>query len=366
MNTREFLYYQVGDFKTTNKLSAIEKAGGDIGRVHFYLADNEYARYDWTKEPTDDIDFLIDQRVQLIREQNRYVCLWYSGGYDSQAILNSFIRTKTRLDEVVIYGRDWMDHATRIEDQLALEQIQQVKKLYQPWLNIRHIKYSTQTPVKFYKEHGTDWIYNDKGNFSQFTKQARANTARYQSDFTNLNHVFGRIDINGVDKPRVNLVDNRWYVQIPDVSLFHYFDADYEMFFLNPDAAEIYIKQAWMAIRWFESLPNCSHELVHQVQSSANSEIFAQWNRAIGRPEVYNEIARIGLVKLIVSYGTESIESSKFKNYASTAEKEAYDTWRKGIEYLQNTHKDLWTPQKGFPVIMSKAIYIKDFEQKIQ
>jgi UDP-N-acetylglucosamine transferase subunit ALG13 len=105
---------------------------------------------------------------------------------------------------------------------------------------------------------------------------------------------------------------------------------------------------------------------VHQVQSSANSEIFAQWNRAIGRPEVYNEIARIGLVKLIVSYGTESIESSKFKNYASTAEKEAYDTWRKGIEYLQNTHKDLWTPQKGFPVIMSKAIYIKDFEQKIQ
>jgi len=363
MNTKDYLHYRVGDFKTTNKLSAIEKAGGNASQVHFYLADDVYAQYDWTKEPAEDIDTLIDQRVRELRDQNRYVCLWYSGGYDSQAILNSFLRTNTRLDEVVIYGRDWMDHKVSIEDQLALEQIQLVKKFYQPWLNIRHIKYSTDAPFKFYKEHGIDWIYHDQGIYPQFTKQSRANTAKYQLEFANLNHVFGRLDINGVDKPRVNLVDNRWYVQVSDVSLFHCFDSDYEMFFLSPEAVEIYIKQVWMVIRWFESLPDCSHELVHKVQSSFNSETYAQWNRAVGRPEVHNEIARVGWGKEVISYNTNSIESNKLKQYASTAEKEVYDTWKKGIEHIQNTYKDIWTPQNGLPVLLSKPIYIKDFEK---
>lgn len=35
MNSDQYLYYQVGDYKTTNKLLAVEAAGGDMSRVHF-------------------------------------------------------------------------------------------------------------------------------------------------------------------------------------------------------------------------------------------------------------------------------------------------------------------------------------------
>ena len=61
MNSDQYLYYQVGDYKTTNKLLAVEAAGGDMSRVHFYFADDEHRRHDWTSEPEESVHELIDQ-----------------------------------------------------------------------------------------------------------------------------------------------------------------------------------------------------------------------------------------------------------------------------------------------------------------
>lgn len=364
MHTREWLYYQVGNFRTPNKLSAVEKANGDISKVKFCVFEKDLRPHDWTKEPLESINDLIDRRVRELRDQYSYVCLWYSGGYDSEAIMQSFLRTGTRIDEILIYGRPWIDDPNDIEDKLALEYAVKIKEHLQPWINIRYLQYDPSTSYQFYKEHGTDWIYYDHGNFSGFTKQARANTARYQKEFRDAVNMPGRIDINGVDKPKLDLRDGKWWVSLADKSLHYYMDTQYDLFFMTPEATEIYIKQVWMAIDWFERQPECCHEWVHQIQSNHGNLKYREWNLGFGRPMVHNHIADIGYYKKYFNFGVDSIESRTLRSYSKNAEAEVYNIWQKGVEYLSTKHSGIWTKESGFPVVMSEPIYIKDYEAK--
>jgi hypothetical protein len=121
MNSDQYLYYQVGDYKTTNKLLAVEAAGGDISRVHFYFADDEHCRHDWTCEPEESIHALVDQRVRALRDQHQYLALWYSAGYDSHTILDSILRTNTRLDEILVFSRPYIKTQDNFEHTIALK-----------------------------------------------------------------------------------------------------------------------------------------------------------------------------------------------------------------------------------------------------
>jgi hypothetical protein len=362
MRSSEYIYYQVGDFKTSNKLQAIEHAGGNMNKIFLYFADDVHAQYDWTKEPKGSINDLIDRRVRELRARHRYVCLWYSGGYDSQTILESFLRTGSRIDEVLVFGRPWLKtpYSFNIEQHDTVHYINTVKNLHQPWMKITMVDYDPDCTFNFYKKHGADWIYHDAGHFPWFSKTSRANTQKYQKEFMNLNEVFGRVDIEGPDKPHVDLRDGKWYVQVPDKALTFHMDIDHELFYLSPEATEIYIKQAWLVIKWFESLPDCSHEFVHKVQSN-HAQWYAAWNRGFGRADAINRFEATGQFKQFFGSGIETPESTELSTYASKAHENAFKNWRTGLTYLSNKHSGIWSKEQGFPAILSKPIYVKDY-----
>lgn len=366
MVNTDYLYYRVGNFSTVNKLSAIEMAGSDISKVQFYFADHEQDQFTWTTEPEENINDLIDLRVREIREQYAYVALWYSGGYDSQSILDSFIRQGIRLDEIVIYGRKWFEHDLNIEHVNAYNYAQYVKKMFQPWIKINVIFYDHNAMFDFYKQHGTDWIYKDLGSLACFNKFHRASGAVYQKEFREIANTIGRVDINGADKPRVNLYQGKWYSQMPDRALYFFFNSPYELFYISPAATRLYIKQVWLAIRWFESLRECSHEFVHTVQAQrAGGDWYAEWNLSLGRSNVHDGLSRTGLYRsLFMGIGENTYETRDMLDVLKIQDPEMYKTWRNGVDYMAQSQRQNWEEGIGLKTILSKARYIKDFEPK--
>ncbi len=375
MNSDQYLYYQVGDYKTINKLLAVEAAGGDMNRVHFYFADDEHRQHNWTLEPEESIHALIDQRVRDLREQHQYLALWYSAGYDSHTILDSILRTNTRLDEILIYSRPYINTSDNFEHLIALKQAYHIKTHLQPCLKIRQVEYDQDTTFKFYQEYGADWIYHGPGNFHNFTKTSRYNTARYHKDLVGLDQIVGRCDITGVEKPRVNLRDGKWYAQMPDSALYHHLGGPRHLFYLCPEATRLYIKQVWMSIAWMESHPECSHDFVHEVQGNPTNrglrergDLYANWNKSFGRSNVFDAVAASGFNKYYYDTKSENgIESTTnhdsavLRDLAEKTNSKIYNHWVQGLQYLNNNHAEIWNPITGFNTCMSSAIYVKDF-----
>ena len=61
-----------------------------------------YDNYDWTVEPTDSWKQVLKSHALKLREKYKYLRLWYSGGSDSQTVLNTFVDNKIHLDEIAI------------------------------------------------------------------------------------------------------------------------------------------------------------------------------------------------------------------------------------------------------------------------
>jgi hypothetical protein len=101
-----YCYWQVGDFKTISKVTALEKAGGDISKVKFYWLDDVWDKMDLTKEPTLSWDDLLKIRCWQLRDKYQYLVLCYSGGWDSSTALSAFVSNNIPIDEILIYDRN--------------------------------------------------------------------------------------------------------------------------------------------------------------------------------------------------------------------------------------------------------------------
>ena len=96
-----FGYYSVGEYCTYSKVDAIEIGSRLNQSVIWHFNDEVFDTLDWTKEPEPSLWDLYSARARQIREKYDYLVLFYSGGADSNNILNSFVRNGIHLNEVV-------------------------------------------------------------------------------------------------------------------------------------------------------------------------------------------------------------------------------------------------------------------------
>jgi len=364
MRSSEYMYYEVNGQKTPNTLQAWEWANGDKNKIHFHWADDVHKKYDWTKEPTETVDELIDQRVRELRDKYSHLCLWYSGGYDSQTILDSFVRTGTRLDEILIFSRPWIKPLNGID----VEQFDPgnyalfVKKNFQPHLKITTIELEN-TAYRFYKHYGSDWIYHDDGHYPWFSKTSRQHFDVFQEGFKSITEIIGRRDIEGAEKPTVDLRDGKWYATVNDKTFNWHMNVDRELFYISPEATKLYIKTVWLAIKWFEQHPLCSHEFVHKIQSQQYDDLtYESWNLGFGRKMARSRFERIAYVKKMhLSSGNN--QRVWWQDYAYKDNEDIYKIWKNGLQYIDQTYKDVWSYEKGFPTVRGQEIYIKDLEK---
>ena len=70
--------------------------------VHFHWFDDAFARINVSVEPLATYNELCRRRAQELRDTYGYLRLWFSGGTDSQAALNSFVDNDIHLDEIIL------------------------------------------------------------------------------------------------------------------------------------------------------------------------------------------------------------------------------------------------------------------------
>lgn len=359
------LYYQVGEKKTTSKIQALEWAEGHFRQIKLHYLDDLFQKTDWTKEPEKDWETILRNRCIEIRNKHDYVILWYSGGWDSQTILDAFIRNKLKIDELVIYVKEYNDEGNEVQP--AIDYAQKVKKDYFPNLKITVFSITAQQHINWYKDKDYTWIHHP-GWFPNFSKTMRRRFM-YGRDGVHNDAPKNHVIINGYEKPMIFLMRGKWFASFPDGFLNWVFDSPAEQFYIPENNSEIYLKQCWMAIRWLEKIPSLTPRIVDDMKSSRLSgKHSVLWNRACGRTGALDEEG-ISQAKSMLrhtekvygfDYGIPSESLNIIKDIVGS--KEEYNVYKEGLDYVRKF--SLSENQLNLPVIMSDWYYIKDYEDR--
>jgi hypothetical protein len=247
--------YRVGDLKFHSKLEAIEMHAKTGIHPHWDFNEAVFSSYDWTVEPTENILELYRQRAQQLRDKYDYIVLFWSGGSDSETVLQSFVDNDIKLDEIATYSNyeatgDRKDFLNAEVFEVSMPRAAQLKELY-PWMKHRVIDISQQT-IDVFAENKLDWIYNMN---MFFTPNCVAKDGLYLKikewrDIIESGKKF--CILWGHDKPRIIHENNRFSFRFMDLidngpnvkgiaGTNPYTD---ELFFWTPDMPKIVIKQS--------------------------------------------------------------------------------------------------------------------------
>jgi hypothetical protein len=259
----QFGYYTVGPtFKTYSKLQAIEEMQRTGVHLKWHFNQEQYSKYDWTKEPNESLDELYRQRAQQIRDNYDYVVIWYSGGPDSWCVLDSFLKNGIKVDEIGqihSYEADQNRHSV-FNEEIFYTAIPATQQILETHPDIKHRVVDISSIIdKIYLRADVrfDYIYNIKGIVSA-NSLARSYLREYIDDYKHLMDSGKRVCfIWGAEKPRIKIINGQYHTTFLDVfsetnlrlqSLASqgYYD---EWFFWSPDTAKIVAKQSHILLK---------------------------------------------------------------------------------------------------------------------
>jgi len=215
-------YWLIDDEYYTIKVNAIIAAqhrGLGPEAISFHYNDEWWDQVNWGVEPDESLQELYIQRARQLREKYETLILRYSGGSDSNNVLQTFIDNDIKLD--VIAMNEW--HLAGTEPRLCAMNVER-KLLAWPLLDqaiARGAKFEVITndfSPTFGQAIGNDpaWIFDiDAPKFSS------VDIANAQSmttpEFDQWNSSTTGV-IVGVDKPRIHLKEGKiWYFSMPDL-----------------------------------------------------------------------------------------------------------------------------------------------------
>jgi len=276
----KFGYFVVDNVKTFSKFEAFQMAGKDWSKVRFVFNDNVYDNYDFTKEPDIDIYELYRQRAQQLREKYDYLVLMFSGGVDSQTILETFINNNIYLNEVCTVC------TSDVEDKSSGPQNKEVFNYAKPYLDTLGLD-KVHTKVR-YAEIGKLIVdqWNDTFEVENFQHYLGGGQWRACFGHKFKESIKEHMDLNnkgfkvcyiwGFDKPSIEVEDGKHCLQFADVAIevfirnyinrgllknkfYNFFD---EAFYITPDLPEISIKQAHLLLKAIKEIPNSDSSLL--------------------------------------------------------------------------------------------------------
>lgn len=105
-------YYTNSKKIFSNKIDALEHQLESNEKIFFYYHDHVYDKLDWTVEPPYTLEYYYRTQAQRIRDEYDYVVLFYSGGYDSTNILETFYFNNIKIDKIVCVGAFGQDESS--------------------------------------------------------------------------------------------------------------------------------------------------------------------------------------------------------------------------------------------------------------
>jgi hypothetical protein len=265
-------YWRVGDRIFYSKAMAVEYASRTGKQLHFNYFNNFYNTIDWATEPTESLQQLYKRRAEQLLSKYDHVALLLSGGSDSTAVVNTFIRNGLMPSEVISYQmlNKVMDEksTTNIEVTLSASKIAKAcqdvgipYRIINLWDNINNVKYDD----KFFETADTRMCIDNLIKIEGLHKDRKLLDLVSAGKKVCL--------VNGLEKPRVFIKDGYWttaHLDGPLASNFWGRDlADNhgvftERFFTTTDMPAINVKQCHVIIQHYEqNVPDYRNLLIH-------------------------------------------------------------------------------------------------------
>ena len=260
--------YTCNNKSFNNKWQAINEAG-TTGGIQFN-APSVYEQYDFTKEPTETWNELLSNKARAIRDSYDYLRIWYSGGCDSQAILDIFLTNNIHIDEIVCVKSGFHESDFEITN-YAEPYLKKIQNLI-PKTKISIETFDINDYRKYYND--TNWIENclsrkpNNFNFHFRISYTKESNIKYKNTETSIN-------IKGKEKPKLINVDNKWYTYFLDVEI----ENQYGQCNFYVDDPKIHAKQSHMLLNAIKK--HMVKDEFNQVTEYGKYEDF--WNQHSGR-----------------------------------------------------------------------------------
>ena len=297
-NAMRLGYYCVGGTIHLNKISALIDSTKRNIHPEWVFNNDVFDTVDWTVEPEESLSELYAQRAQQIRDKHDYVVLSYSGGSDSQNILNTFLNNNIPLDEIIVSWPVALAESMKANpfDASADNQISEWELTIKPKLR-RLAQYHPEIKISIYDWAGNYESYkiNDDYVISRNINLALYSGLRW--DYKNMPEVDralakhnNAIVITGTCKPRVCWHNDQYRLYFIDLvgsgSVDPANQERTEYFYWHPEAWKIVAKQAQLVRKFFETNPMMKQFIQWPAQTSRGREFYETAIRAIIYPEL--------------------------------------------------------------------------------
>jgi len=348
--------YRVGDLKFYSKLEAIERMQKTGIHLHWDFNEAAFNSYNWTVEPKESILELYRQRAVQLREKYDYIVLMYSGGSDSQNILDSFIDNNIQLDEIAsLSNYDITGNQNHfLNSELFNVSIPKGKQLIGkcPWMKHTIIDV-TKLTIDYFRDAKTkfDWIYN----LNMFFTPAQAgvdNLPRKIAEWSKIIDSGKKFCLLwGHDKPRLFHENGRYSIRFIDLidsgpkvrAMLGEQDFAEELFYWTPDLPAIIIKQGHLLKKYLENHINQS-PFVSTTKSDLAYRTVGNKKMWLDKNGVHTIIYPRWDINTFCAGKSDSIIFSPRDDWFWAAPEENVEVanWRLGINKLWSTIPDYW------------------------
>jgi hypothetical protein len=367
-------YYTVGTKKFYAKVEALIEATKVNQFPQWHFNTDVYGSIKWDHDPQVSLRELYRLRAVQLREKYDWIRIEASGGGDSTTALLSFLNNGIHIDEVVFrYPKTGEKNVhgdpfnTKCEN--TLSEWDFAAKPLLNWISTHHprVKITVHdfTDSMVNASYEEDWVFRSKDYFlpSHPFKHDPIGYADHRKDADAGKKI---AVLYGIDKPRVCVKDNKWYVYFMDLQANHsnsvvneYNNITNEYFYWTPDLPEIVHKQAHMIKNWF-MLPQ-NQSLQHLVKWPNNSIAARTTYEQVVKPILYPDYdpATFQTIKPTNSFYNEM----DYWFYVNFKETRAYQIWKAGLKFLVDNidqkymYKEMGEPM-GFVGFLSPFYYL--------
>lgn len=343
--------YHVGNDVFWDKITALAQSAKSNQPIRWDFNDELFSVFDWTTEPEQDISYYYTERCKQIRDEYDYIVLHYSGGSDSNNILQHFYRAGIHIDQInVTIPLEYYEKHTKVTKSIEARDLHNewylVVKPDLDWVhdNMPNTKVTifdfTDDMLNFNVDQ--DWILHAGENcnpniVSRMKYYDTVDSKIYDSK--RVGHIYG------VDKPRVFQKDGQWYFAFLDsiLSIISSYKpvwlkqdhVNVVNFYWSPDLVPLLIKQAHLLKQYYESNPQFMNLAELRALDPTEFELQQNIIKTVVYPFWRKEIFQ-------VKKSSNMIFKEFDQWFFDLADSTAKHRWQEGYKYLLQQVPDKW------------------------
>jgi len=360
-NIEDFGWYDVGNRRYYNKIHALYDHIQNRQPIHWNVNDDVYAQYQWNQEPTQSLEELYAARARDLRDRYDYLVLHFSGGSDSCNVLETFIRNRIDLDEIITRGS--YSHSTGSTGVVSATDIysecltqaaplaQWAKDTHFPHMKVSVVE--TSSIILNYYRQNPAWSELG-GNGLTPGMCIKNNIDLINPNWQKLADRGLKVaHIYGADKPQIYRHKQNFYTRWKDIIL-----GEFNSVRTNHSDLPQYIECFYwgkqtvlMQIKQLHVLKN--HIKQHNLADSVFDTYLGRDYENFVAPIIYHRTLPLTIYHLKDS--AKSVIQDRDAWFSKDNYSDAYLTWQKGVEHISSLLGPDWIERRGIKGLWSKA-----------